>query len=518
MYKSILFIFLSIVLHSAHAELSCASFFSSNMVIQRETKAPIWGKANPNEKISLSASWGAKGETTANAAGEWKVYLKTPKAGGPFTIDIKGSDANIQLKNVMSGDVWFCSGQSNMQTVVGRYYSADRVKEEAAKTKLRLFSTPLISSFEDKSDVEGQWTLSQEAEVKSFSATGFFFGKMLEEKLQIPIGLIVSAWGGRKIECFTPWEDQKNKAYLQTMREDALKATHSFSEAKAKEENDKAKKAWQKRKQAWIKGGKKGKAPRMPRMKVSPLMEGKHPSGIYSAMIHPFHGLAMKGVIWYQGEANANAIEGDGNAKDYQAMLTTMIKSWRREWNIGDFPFYTVQLPIYREAWTKPIEKEQAWPYIRESMLKSTFDVPNTAIAVALEYGEAKDIHPKKKQEVGELLARIALKKDYKQNIVWTGPLAEKCSFKGNKAIVTFENGGAPLSFEHNAPKGFAVIDDNDQVYEANATITSPNTLEISSTKAKKIKAVYYAWADNPKGANLKNEAKLAASPFRFLK
>lgn len=277
-------------------------------------------------------------------------------------------------------------------------------------------------------------------------------------------------------------------------------------------------KTWQQQKQKWMKDGKKGRAPSKPKMKVSPIMEGKFPSGIYSAMIHPFHGLAMKGAIWYQGEANAHTIEGDGSATDYQNMLTTMIQSWRKEWGIGDFPFYTVQLPIYRAAWQNPIEKEQAWPYIRQSMLNTAFTVPNTAIAVALDYGEAKDIHPHKKQEVGELLARIALKKDYNQSIVWTGPLAKKCEFKGNKAIVEFENGGAPLSFEHNTPKGFAVVSEDDKVYEAKANIVSGNKLEISCSQTKTIKAVYYAWADNPEGANLKNEAKLAASPFRFLK
>jgi len=514
--------FVSLLFFSTHlctAKLRCASFFGSNMVLQRECKAAIWGWAEPHEKIKLTASWGAKAEATADDQGAWKLHVQTPKAGGSYTLSIQGA-TTLRFENVMSGDVWFCAGQSNMFSQMKRYYSADRVAQEANASKIRLFRSPTESDTVDRTDVEATWTLSNVSDVAEFSATGYFFGRRLEESLKenVPIGLIQSAWGGRLIESFIPWEHIKDDNYVHQLRKKAITQAKNYDKAKEEQRFKLLDAKWKADYNKWKKEGSKGVAPKRAKFKTNPIYAGNFAGGTYSAIIHPFLGLSIKGVIWYQGEANSKKIKGGGSATDYQRLLTRMIGLWRKEWGIGDFPFYFVQLPNCHAEWTKAVELKDSWAYTRESMLKTALKVPHTGVAITIGLGEADNVHPHKKQEVGDRLAFWALKNQYKHDIAWTGPLAKTCQFKKDKAIITFENGGADLTFDNGQANGFAVIDEQGEIFKAKAKIIAPNQLEVSATGLTSFKAVYYAWANNPEGANLKNKADLPASPFRFSK
>ena len=222
-----LFIFMT---HSlVFAEITCPTFFGNHMVLQRETNANIWGWATPNEDITIQASWGEKIVTIADATGTFKTSIPTPKAGGPYELRLSGS-SELVFQDVMIGEVWFCAGQSNMQTEMAKYYKHERIKKEAQSSSVRLFTAPLMSAFENQKDIKGgQWTDSEVKNLSEFSATAYFFGRKLEKELGVPVGLIVSAWGGRKIQCFIPWKDQKKNETLIAQREDALKRMTEFS-------------------------------------------------------------------------------------------------------------------------------------------------------------------------------------------------------------------------------------------------------------------------------------------------
>ncbi|MFK7900861.1 MAG: sialate O-acetylesterase [Cyclobacteriaceae bacterium] len=488
------------------------------MVLQRETNASIWGWSEPNEKIEVTASWGKSVSIEADENGAWRGTIATPKAGGPYKLKIEGS-SKLVFRNVMIGEVWFCSGQSNMETPMKSYYKEDRIVSEASSSKVRLFKTPRLCSEKENNDVKGEWTESDFENLKSFSATGYFFGRHLEKELNVPIGLIQSAWGGRRIETFTPWETQKQMQYLVDERKDREQKAKSWDQEKVNAEYKEKADIWREKVEEWKNNESKGKKPRRPGKKLHPINGGRYPSGNYNGMINPFLGYSMKGVIWYQGEANAKlkVTEEDNCPSNYDNMLERLVGSWRNRWKIGDFPFYWVQLPEFRSPVETPIQENCGWAEIRQSMLDATFKIPNTGVAVAMGLGEAKNIHPHKKKEVGDRLALLALKNDYgKKDIVWTGPLAKRCVFDGKKAIITFENSGADLAFSGQAGEGFAVTTQSGETIKAEAKIVTSNQLEISSDK--EITAVYYAWAQNPAGANLQNKAGLPASPFRFLK
>lgn len=298
----------------------------------------------------------------------------------------------------------------------------------------------------------------------------------------------------------------------------ALEQAKTYDRAKEEKVYDTAYAKWEADKEVWIKEGKQGEFRNKPKFKVHPITESaSFASSVYSGMIHPFVGIQMKGVIWYQGEANSKKAHGEGWGDHYEEMIITLIKSWRKEWGIGDFPFYIVQLPNCWQAWNEPIELKEAWPYTRYGMLQASLKLPKVEIAVAEGLGEAKNVHPKKKKEVGQRLALLALRHDYRKNIPWSGPLAKSCVFNVKDAVVTFENGGSDLVAKDGLPlKGFAVIDQNGEIQEAKAKIISKDKIMIHSTNDKPFNAVYYAWANNAVGANLENKAGLPASVFKF--
>ena len=493
----------------AEANVKLPAIFNNDMVIQRETAAPVWGWADPAEDVTVTGSWGAKAQTVAGKDGKWSVKLDTPKAGGPFTVTVQGKN-KIELSNVLSGDVWFCSGQSNMQWNVANSNNGKQEIENAKYPGIRLFSVKLTPSQTPVNDTVGKWEPCSPASVGRFSAAGYFFGRKLHQDLKVPIGLINSSWGGTGIEAWTRLDKQIGDSAVKSLKDNYDKAVAAYTPEKAKAKFDAEKADWQKKMEEWKKNGSKGTAPRAPRLDPHPQKHQNYPANLYNGMVVPVLPFAIKGAIWYQGEHNS------GKAGNYRAQMERLITSWREVWGCGDFAFYFVQLPNFMKPWTAPVE-DGGWPMMREAFMRTAKEVPNTGMAITIDIGEADNIHPKNKQDVGDRLARLALHNTYgEKDVVWTGPIFKSAKFDGGKAVVTFENGGSPLAVKGDKIVGFALVDENGVTVKADAVIAGDDSVTVSAPEVKKAVMVYYAWANNPVGVNLINKAGLPASPFRF--
>lgn len=491
----------------AQAEVKLASAFGSHMVFQRETEAPVWGWAAPGESVQVTASWGKEGTCQAGADGSWKLKLATPQAGGPYTVTVKGKANSVELVDVLVGEVWLCSGQSNMGMTVSGVNRAEEEIAAADHPNLRLLSVNLVTAGEPQKDCGVRpWEACSPKNVGSFSATAYFYGRALQRELKIPVGLINSSWGGTVIEAWTPWENQKEDPDVVQSRAswDARDKTYEPEAAKRQFEADL--KAFDE----WVKGGKQGKELRRPRNPVQPRKDQNYPSNLYNAMIHPLVPFAIRGAIWYQGEGNS------GRGKAYRVQLERLITSWRQLWK-QEFPFYFVQLPNFMAPWESPYE-EGGWPDIRESFAKTAAEVSNTGMAITIDIGEEKDIHPKNKQDVGDRLAKVALHKTYgKTEGAWCGPVARSCEFRNGAARVKFDTGGAPLAVQGGGElAGFALVGQDMKIVRASAAIEGSDTVVVRSPDVAQPVLVAYAWANNPVGVNLGNAGGLPASPFRF--
>ncbi|MBT3378849.1 MAG: 9-O-acetylesterase [Lentisphaerae bacterium] len=497
----------TVLITAVRADVKLASIFSDNMVLQRDTEAPFWGWADAGEKVTVTGSWGKSASTVTGDDGTWKVGVKTPGAGGPFTVTVRGKNT-IEYKEVLSGEVWLCSGQSNMGMTVG---SSNNAKEEMAAAtypKIRLFKVHLVPAVEPQDNCKvTPWAPCSPANVGSFTAAGYFFGRKLYQNLDIPIGLINSSWGGTVIEAWTPWDVQKDDPVVQTIRASWDQRDKVYDPVKATEQYAIDRKAWGE----WHKGGKQGKAPRRPRAPGQPRKDRNHPANLFNGMINPIVPFAIRGTIWYQGEGNA------GRGKHYRVQMERKITAWRQLWGY-DFPYYFVQLPNFKAPWKSPVENG-GWPDIRESFMNTAKEVPNTGMAITIDVGDEKDIHPKNKQDVGDRLARVALHKTYgKTGFAWCGPVYETCEFRGGKAYVTFDTGGAPLAVKGGGDiVGFALTGMNGVAVRADAVIQGEDTVVVSAPTVKEAVMLHYAWANNPVGVNLANAGGLPASPFRFI-
>ncbi|MDD5727280.1 MAG: sialate O-acetylesterase [Victivallales bacterium] len=496
------------------AEVKLPAIFSSGMVLQRETQVPVWGWADPGEKIAITASWGAQASAVADKSGKWNTVLGTPAAGGPFTISIKGAN-EIVLKNVLAGEVWLCSGQSNMAMAVNKVFNAQKEIAAAAYPNIRLFKVEQTASIKRLDDCTGRWKSCSPVTVRYFSAAGYFFGRKIYMELKdVPVGLIQAAWGGSCIEAWTPWNAQENDKCALKRRADLEKRVPGYDETAERKKFAAAMADWKNKTRLWKENGSIGRAPKRPAFSEHPHKFKNYPSNLYRGMIAPIEGYAVRGAIWYQGETNARSID---DAIHYRKQLETLIAAWRKIWNRGDFPFYFVQLPGYTAPWKKPAELKQKWPYIRESFLKASQDIPNADMAVTIDVGEAKDIHPKNKQAVGDRLARLVLHDVYKhKDIVRSGPVVSKAYKNGGKVTLIFNNGGGALAVNGDRLGGFGLQDMRGNVFKAKAAIIDSNKVEVASDKVKDPVMVYYGWANNPVGSNLQNKAGLPASPFRL--
>jgi sialate O-acetylesterase len=492
------------------ADVRPAGLFTDNMVIQRETRAAVWGLADADERVTVTGSWGESATTTADGNGKWKVKLQTPKAGGPYTITLKGKNT-IKLENVLSGDVWLCSGQSNMQWPVSK---TDNPAEEAANAnypQIRHFMVERNAALEVADECKGAWKICSPDTVGSFSATAYFTGRELHKHLNIPIGLLTSSWGGTCIEAWTPFAEQMDDQFA-LQRKAALDAkAKNYSPEKARASYEHQLKNWEKRYEE-AKARKK-QAPRRPRLQTDPRLNQNYPGNLYNGMIHPLLSFAIKGVVWYQGEANAKDL---ASAEYYRVQLDRMVGSWRRKWG-QNFPFYAVQLPNFKEPQVHPVESENIWPAIRESFVYVAQNTPWVATSSMIDIGEANNIHPKNKQDVGRRMASTILSKTYEKDTPTT-PFMKAFAVEDDKIVITFEYTGSGLVARGDKLKGFAIAGADKQFVWADARIEHRNGRDcvvISSKAVANPVAVRYAWADNPAGCNLYSREGFPASPFR---
>jgi sialate O-acetylesterase len=462
------------------ADVKPHAICSEGMVLQQQTKAKIWGTADKDEKVAVSFR-DAKATATADAQGRWVVEIDTGKPGGPFGMTIAGKNT-IAYKDIMVGEVWVCSGQSNMEWSVGGCDKSDKDYAAAAphNPMLRQFGVKRSPQTAPQTETEGKWIDADPKTVNGFTACGYFFGRSLNERLNVPVGLIHTNWGGTRIEAW--------------MSETAL----------------------------------------APFEKVNPAAKPGNPNGaaqLYNGMIAPILNYSVKGAIWYQGESNT------GNAYKYRSMHPAMIENWRADFKNPDLAFYFVQLAPFTAVSKKPGESN--WAELREAQTM-TLKLKNTGMAVITDFGNEYDIHPTPKRPVGERLALAARAQTYGEKIVYSGPMYKDVKFDGIKAILSFDHVGGGLVSKELVPTlerknkdgkssgfawrvkegakgasltGFTICGKDKVFHDALAEIVG-DTVVVSCGVIQDPIAVRYGWANHPL-CNLFNREGLPASPFR---
>ncbi|URM37684.1 sialate O-acetylesterase [Flavobacterium anhuiense] len=631
MKKTVIFIFLLISV-LANANIRMPLIFSDGMVLQRDKQIPIWGFADANESVEIHFNKQVK-KTTADKNGKWTVNLSAEKAGGPFELTIIGKN-KITIKNVLVGEVWICSGQSNMEFQVFKTMNGEKEIADANYPMIRHFGVAQDLSGTPKDDLkQGKWEEANKKNVGNFTAVGYYFARKLYAELKIPIGIINTSWGGTNVETWTSREafenspdfkamiadvptlnvDSISKLYARKMKErvekiqgnpvssdnedsfkelsfndnswgelntpslwenqplgdldgvvwmrktitlttDDLKNKAVLSLAKIDDEDI-----------AYINGIEIGRNTQYDLKRVysvpgNVLKEGKnviavrivdnsggggiygeaqdlelaigsksipldgkwkfrvivvktalspnsYPSLLYNAMVNPLVPYGIQGVLWYQGEANV------WRAAEYKKSFPLMINDWRTKFKQGNFPFYFVQLSTFDEFGGNS-EKGSRWAELREAQ-SETLKVPNTGMAVTTDIGNAKDIHPTNKQDIGLRLAAIAMNNIYGKKQVHSGPTYKSQEIKGNQIVLTFDNIGSGLSTPNNVElKGFEIAG-ADKVFHSAKAIMKDNKVIVSSDQVQNPVAVHYGWADDDTAINLFNKEKFPASPFR---
>lgn len=625
------------VASTTEANVKPARIFSSNMVLQQGQENPVWGWADKGEKITISFA-GKTIKTKADKAGKWSAKLPSLDYGGPYNMVLKGKNT-IEFDNILIGEVWICSGQSNMEWQVSNTNNAKTEIAAANYPNIRLFTVDKKVAQKPVEDLDnGEWVVCTPQTVPAFSAVGYFFGRHLNQELKVPVGLIHTSWGGTVAETWSSSQTIENdpdfKGKLQELagfdmtkyREQKLAAIKAklrdvpakdaglvngvavyadqtmndadwadMNPAKVWEESgyppiegiawyrktitltaDQARQANEihlgmidDNETTWINGVKIGSTKgynekRVYAVPANTLKAGKnviairvedtgggggmygeaadqylavggqkvilsnpwkfkiteaqigslevgpndYPTLLFNGMLNPIIPYGIKGAIWYQGESNA------GRAKQYQRVFPDMIKDWRTHWGQGDFGFHFVSLANFMEPVKQPGESD--WAELREAQTK-TLALPNTGMALAIDLGEAGDIHPRNKQDVGKRLALSALKTTYGKNIVHSGPMYQSVQFDGNKAIISFTETGSGLMVKdkYGYVNGFSIAGADHKFVWAKAFLTPDNKVVVSSDEVKNPVAVRYGWANNPDDLNLYNKEGLPANPFR---
>ena len=460
------------------AAVTLPQVIGSNMVLQRGQTVPVWGWAAPGEKVTVEFA-GQKKSTKADAAGRWEVRLaKLTTSATPVAMTIAGSETRT-LTNILVGEVWLCSGQSNMEKPIGLQSGQKPVpnfEQELATgdsyPNIRLYKAERVIAAEPAKDVKGEWAVcsSNSLDAMKFSAAAFFFAREISKEMNVPVGLVESAWGGTRVE---PWTPPVGFAAVPAVAE-----LGKFSPGTNK-------------------------------------LDNKMPGAIYNAMIAPLKPFAMRGALWYQGESNCmDANDGTSYADKFEAL----IKGWRKVWGQGDFAFYYVQLAPYNyfSHRDKPrANSPEELPAIWEAQSRC-LRLPNTGMAVITDLvDDTRDIHPTNKQDVGKRLALLALNKTYgKKDMVCTGPVFKSMKVKGGEAVLTFDGGGSELHCRDGQElNSFTIASADGKFVPATARIEG-ETVVVSSAEVPRPKAVRFGWHELAQ-PNFFNEAGLPASPFR---
>lgn len=430
------------------------ALFSDHMVLQRDRPVRVWGWGTPGDSVKVSIDkW--SDTVQVGSEGNWVAWVPAHKAGGPYVLTAGGRE----FKDVLYGDVWVCSGQSNMQWSVAQSNNADQEIAGSANTNIRLFTVPMTSKESPLASNGGPWEVCGPQSVRNFSAVGYFYGRELVAKTSVPVGLINTSWGGTPVESWT------SRSALMRVPES---------------------KAWLEDHLTKVKAGTQGNN------------AGWFPGALYNAMIAPLTPFGIRGAIWYQGESNADKPEL------YSRTFPNMIRDWRSRWNQGDFPFYFVQLASFGT--------NADWPRLREAQTK-TLSVGGTGMALAIDIGTSNDIHPKNKQDVGKRLALWALRDVHGQDVEVSGPMFASYVGNGRSIFIAFTHGAGLKSRDGGPILGFQIAGEDKRFVDATATIVS-GQVEVSASGVSSPRFVRYAWASDPKN-NLVNAAGLPAVPFR---
>ena len=476
------------------ADVKLPSLLSDHMLLQQGKPVRIWGKAGPGEQVKVSFR-GQDAAASADASGNWSLFLKPMEAGGPFQMTVEGNN-QLTIRDVLVGEVWVGAGQSNMAFSVGRSNDAEQEIASAGYPKIRLFKVALKVGDQPADDAGGSWRICSPKSVKNFSAVAYFFGRGLHKELGVPVGLIQSAWGGTPAESWTRRESLLAEPSLRVLLDEWDTVLKQYPAAKKKHDKDLAN--WEKASATAKQAG--ADAPRRPRPPRGP---GHHhtPSGLYNAMIAPLTPYAIRGAIWYQGENNAGRSQG----YLYRRLFQTMIQNWRDDWGQGSFPFLFVQLANYSRA-------RGEWPELREAQ-KMALRLRDTGMAVTIDIGEPDDIHPTNKQDVGHRLALAARALAYGQEIVYSGPAYRRMTLEGDRIRLWFDHAGPGLLAKGGELEGFSISGAGRRFVLARAEIDG-DTIVVWSGDVNHPVAVRYGWAKDP-SCNLYNRGGLPASPFR---
>ncbi len=491
----------------AHSEVTLPHVIGNNMVLQRDMQVPIWGWASAGEEVTITLSAEAEGveplstrTVVADAEGNWQIKLPAMAAGGPYTLRVKGSNT-LELTNILFGEVWVCSGQSNMQWSVNA--SKDNEAEIAAAMypKIRLFYVPRVPSGLPQQDVVANWYETTPETIPNFSAVAYYFGRKLYKNLDVPIGLINTSWGGTRIEPWTPPVGLDAVPALATISKEVqdIQANYRAQLPQKVKEIE-----------AWIaetRDALETDAPLTPMPdNTHPLRHQQRPTALYNGMVHPIVPYGIRGALWYQGESNLR----DGML--YHEKMKALINGWREVWKQGDFPFYFVQLAPFNYGGrnASPFFLPQIW-----EAQAATLALPNTGMAVTTDIGNLRDIHPRNKQEVGRRLALWALAKTYgRDDVTHSGPLYKSMAVEQNAIRLTFDAIGSGLMSRDGEPLTWFQIAGEDQEFvEASATIDG-NTIVVSSDTIANPVAVRFGWHQSAE-PNFVNKEGLPASPFR---
>jgi sialate O-acetylesterase len=457
-YWVALFAVVSFQAPAALAAVHPHGLISEGMVIQQGVAVPIWGTAGEGEKVTVDFQ--SQHVSTTASGGKWLVRLEPSKAGGPFEMTIAGEN-QVRLHQVYVGEVWVCSGQSNMEWPVRLSAGGAEAVAKSTDPQLRLFVAPHRTSGKPEEQVSGAWRASGPASVTNFSAVGYFFGRDLRRTLGVPVGLIESNWGGTIIEAW--------------MSRNALIQHPDFKDYETKAQG------------------------------ANPATNPNRPGVLYNGMISSLLPYAIRGVIWYQGESNA------GRAVQYQTLFPGLIRDWRRAWGNDDLVFLFVQLAPFQKIRTEP--RESAWAELREAQRLTSLHVPHTGMAVITDLGDEKDIHPKRKEPVAERLALAARALAYGQAITYSGPMFREMKIEGDQAILSFDHVGGGLVARGGRLEGFTIAGDDRKFVPAEAEIRGDQVVVHSGAVSRPV-AVRFGWADYPV-VNLWNRDGLPASPFR---
>ena len=485
--RTTFFLAIALACPFAVADVTVPNIFSSSMVLQRDQPNAVWGKASPGEAVTVSID-SQKHSTTADSDGLWRVTLEALAVGQPRELVISAKN-EIRLKDVLVGEVWICSGQSNMQWSVSN--STNFALEAAAANypQIRMINFPQVGSQEPIwSHDDRQWMVCSPQTVGGFSAVGYFFGRQLYQTLGVPIGMINNAWGGSACEAWINRETLSADDQFAPLMNRWAENEQRFQDLSAKADRDD-----NENKQLAGLGNQ--------------MRGNSRPGNIYNGVLKSHLGYGIRGAIWYQGESNA------GRAYQYRELFPLMISSWRKEWGQGDFPFYWVQLADFMAERAEP--GDSAWAELREAQTMTMSKLPHTGQAVIIDIGEGKDIHPRNKVDVGMRLARWALANEYGLPIAFRSPQFKSMEVAGNKAVLTFDfvgRGWRP--FDVRELRGFTVAGDDKKFVNAEATLTKDGRIEVWADSIEKPASVRYGWADNPI-CNLYSLDDLPLTPFR---